>query len=280
MICRDLLYNILGRKRAQADFRVIPITLVLAVLTLSACTSQGTPLAAPPAPLSTPTVKPNPCAPENLKGTAAALNRFMQRFDDESALAANVPRSQLATHIAALQSIRREAQNESAPDCVSTLKQLQLAHMDTVINTMLSFMSRGDQGAVAQGIGAGRQQHDQYVLELARLLGITAIPVTPPPTRTAGPPAEAGPAATAQSVPLASGFVAVNPGPVPVTLRAVPATAGEMVATLPVGQSAVALGGSSDGQWIQVVVPDHPYQTAWVLASLVQVVLPTPVATP
>jgi hypothetical protein len=200
----------------------------------------------------------------------------MQQFDDESALASNVPRSQLATRVAALQSIRRQAQNQSAPGCVAQLKQLQLTHMNTVIDTMLAFLSRGDQGAVTQGIEAGRQQHDQYVVELARLLGITAVAVTPRPTLSAAQPGGTATAGRAQSALASSGFIAVNPGPVPITLRAVPATAGAVVATLPVGASAAALGGSPDGEWIQVVVPDHPYQTAWLLASLVQLTLPTP----
>jgi hypothetical protein len=177
----------------------------------------------------------------------------------------------LATRIAALQSIRRQAQVQSAPGCVAQLKQLQLTHMNTVIDTMLAFMSRGDQGAVAQGVEAGRAQHDQYVLELARVMGIPAAAVTPRPTLSAASPPEGTPVDAGQSA-----FVALNPGPVPITLRAVPATAGEAVATLPVGGSATALGGSTDGEWIQVVVPDHPYQTAWVLASLVQITVPTP----
>lgn len=250
--------------------RSISVILVVTGAVLAGCASPSTPLA------PSPSAKPDPCAPENIKNTAGAVNSIMQQFDDESALASNVPRSQLATRIAALQSIRRDAQNQSTPGCVAQLKQLQLTHMNTVIDTMLGFMSRGDQGAVAQGIQAGREQHDQYVVELARLLGITAIAVTPRPTLSAAPPPEEETVDGGQSVPVASGFIALNPGPSPVTLRAVPATAGEAVATLPVGQSAAALGGTPDGEWIQVVVPDHPYQTAWVLASLVQITVPTP----
>jgi hypothetical protein len=200
----------------------------------------------------------------------------MQQFDDESALASNVPRSQLAPRIEALQDIRRRTQDHDVSQCVEELRQLQLTHMNTVIETMLSFMSRGDQAAVAQGIHQGRGQHDQYVAELARLMGVTAAAAAPRPTLPAASASGEALAEAGQGAAAATGFIVVNPGPVTITLRAVPATAAEAVGTLRVGQSATALGGSADGEWIQVVLPGHPYQTAWVLASLVQIAVPTP----
>jgi hypothetical protein len=102
-------------------------------------------------------------------------------------------------------------------------------------------------------------------------VAVAAEPITA--ATTSAEQTLAGNAPTA--IPVSS-FVAVNPGPVPITLRAVPATSGEILATLPVGGAAAALGGSPDGEWVHVVVPDHPYQTAWVLASLVQITVPTP----
>jgi hypothetical protein len=253
--------------------------MLMTAAMVAACGTAAPPLAAASTPSVAlpPSATPDPCAPQYMRSTVGEVNRVMQKFDDESSLASSVPRSQLATHIAALQSIRREALNQTTPPCVAQLRELELTHMNTVIDTMLAFLGRGDQVAVTKGISVGRQQHDQYVLELARLLGVTAVAVTPAPSGTMSAASEVAPTPGGQNPPGASsGFVALNAGPVPVTLRAVPATAGDMVATLPIGQSAVALGGSSDGQWIQVIVPDHPYQTAWVLASLVQVVLPTP----
>jgi hypothetical protein len=259
----------LGRVGVKA-YRSISLILLVTGTTLSACAGPGTP------PVPIPTAVPDPCASENIEGTAGAINSLMQQFDDESALASNVTRSQLAARIAALQSIRRQAQDHDAPTCVAQLKQLQLIHMDSVIETMLAFMSRGDQAAVARGIQLGREQHDQYVVELARLLGMTALAVTPQPASPVTSASVEARAGTAQTAIPVSGFVAVNPGPVLITLRSLPATSGEVVATLPVGGSAAALGGSPDGEWVHVVVPDHPYQTAWVLASLVQITVPTP----
>jgi hypothetical protein len=250
--------------------RSISVILLVTGTILSACASPVT----APAPL--PPAISDPCAPENIQDTTAVINDLMQQFDDESALASNVPRSQLAARIVALQSIRRQAQDYDAPGCVAQLKLLQLKHMNSVIETMLAFLSRGDQAAVAQGIQAGREQHDQYVVELARLLGMPAVAVTPRPTTAAASASAEATIGNAQTAIPVSSFVAVNPGPVPITLRSVPATSGEVVGTLPVGGSAAALGGSPDGEWVHVVVPDHPYQTAWVLASLVQITVPTP----
>ena len=69
---------------------------------------------------------------------------------------------------------------------------------------------------------------------------------------------------------------AINPGPFPVNLRAEPDVNGKLVTTLDVGQSVTALAASSDGQWYQVVVPGKPDETAWVLATEVRLVEPTP----
>jgi len=233
-----------------------------AVLILTACGGQAAPTVTP-SPAVSPTF--DICSPANIKGAAGAVNEFMRQFDDESVLASNVPRGQLAPHISALQGIRRGAQDQRVPGCLTQLKQLQLVHMNTVINTLLAFMGGGSQSGVTQGIEVARQQHDEYVLELARIMGVTPVVVTPPPTQPVTPGAVPGP-----------GIVAVNPGPFPINLRASPSLDGELVTTLDVGQSVTALAASSDGQWYQVVVPGKPDQTAWVLATEVRLVEATP----
>ena len=243
-------------------FAIAFLALATAATLLAACGGQGGPTAAP-APSATATF--DFCAPDNIRGSAGAVNEFMRRFDDESVLASNVPRSQLAPHISELQNIRRGAQDQRVPSCLTHLKQLQLVHMNTVINTLLAFLGGGSQSGVTQGIETARQQHDEYVLELARLMGVTPVVVTPPPTQPVTPGAVPGP-----------GIVAINPGPFPVNLRAEPDVNGKLVTTLDVGQSVTALAASSDGQWYQVVVPGKPDETAWVLATEVRLVEPTP----
>jgi hypothetical protein len=128
---------------------------------------------------------PDSCAPENIKASVQEVHKFMREFDDASTLAASRPREELADSIANLQRIRRDAEDQSTPGCLSTLKTYEVSHMNTVINTLIAFMGGADQKSVDQGIAVARQQHDQYTLELARLLGITMVPAAGAGTATA-----------------------------------------------------------------------------------------------
>lgn len=121
---------------------------------------------------------PDPCAPENIEMEVQKVHAYMREFDDASTLAASRPREELSASIADLQRIRREAEDQPTPPCLATLKTYQVSHMNSVINTLISFMGGADQTTVDQGIALARDQHDQYTLELARLLGITVEPAT------------------------------------------------------------------------------------------------------
>jgi len=158
---------------------LLPI-LILALL-LTACGNQKT---LTPASTSTPNPSqtPDPCAKENLPGQVKKVNDIMREFDDSSLLAANATKDQLQPAIADLQRIRREAEDLSVPSCLSALSQLQLAHMNTVITTMIAFMGGADQASLNKGIGLARQQHDAYTLELSRLLGLTMVAPSASPT--------------------------------------------------------------------------------------------------
>lgn len=170
------------------------LVFALAVL-LSAC--GNTPPAAvdnvgnTPVATSAPTMTntPDPCGPENREAEVQNIHKYMREFDDASSLAASRPREQLADAIAELQRIRRESEDQPTPSCLVDLKTYQISHMNSVINTLMAFMSGTDQQAVDQGIALAREQHDQYTLELARLLGLTIEPATvvPPPTETPTP---------------------------------------------------------------------------------------------
>ena len=130
---------------------------------------------------------PDPCAPENIKASVQEVHKFMREFDDASTLAASRPREELADSIANLQRIRRDAEDQLTPACLATLKTYEVSHMNSVINTLIGFMGGADQQSVDQGIAVARQQHDQYTLELARLLGITMVPATAAVTPTETP---------------------------------------------------------------------------------------------
>ena len=134
---------------------------------------------------------PDPCVLPQLEAAVQSVHRHMREFDDASILASNMPREQLSGPIAELQRIRREAEDETVPGCLLALKTHQIDHMNSVIDTLVAFMGGTDQQTLEQGIATARQQHDDYTLELARLLGLTVVPATVPvistPEETATP---------------------------------------------------------------------------------------------
>lgn len=162
---------------------ILGLTLVLVVF-LSAC-GNNIPTSAPSA-----TSTPDPCAPENIEAEVQKVHKFMREFDDASSLAASRPREELADAISDLQRIRREAEDQVIPHCLGDLKTYQVSHMNSVINTLVAFMGGSDQQIVDRGIALAREQHDQYTLELARLLGLTieAATIIPPPAETPATP--------------------------------------------------------------------------------------------
>ena len=158
--------------------------------TTQAATSSPSSL---PASSSTPELSatPDPCSSGQVEAEVQKVHRHMREFDDASILASNLPRDQLTDQVANLQRIRREAEDEQIPACLTALKKNQVDHMNSVINTLLVFIGGADTKTLEQGIAIARQQHDDYTLELARLLGLTVVPATVPvistPAETATP---------------------------------------------------------------------------------------------
>ena len=164
------------------------LTSASALLT-SACIPISPVVESTAIPSSIPTITntPDPCAPENLEAEVQKIHKYMREFDDASSLAASRPQEQLGDSIAELQRIRREAEDQLTPPCLINLKTYQISHMNSVINTLIAFMGGTDQQIVDQGIALARQQHDQYTLELARVLGLTIVPGTVLPLVTDTP---------------------------------------------------------------------------------------------
>ena len=262
------------------------LTLIVTII-ISACGSPEqavtqsptrTSKATAPTILPSPSATPDPCAPENIAAEVEKVHRLMREFDDASLLASNTPIAQLNPSIADLQRIRRDAEDQPIASCVASLKQYQLAHMNTVINTMLFMLSykgtEAETEALNQGIALARQQHDQYVLELANILGLTVVAA--PTTAAQGTPEIGG-------TPTPAPLVITNPGPTTVNLREQPSLDGGTIGILDVGASSVVLGRTADSLWYQVEFPGKPGYNAWVYASLVQLSDPTaelPVVTP
>ncbi len=166
------------RRLLHAVFLVLILVIALAgCVSVPAAAPTATAILITPATLSAFTT-PDPCAPGQIETETQKVHKHMREFDDASILASNMPREQLGDAIANLQRVRREAEDEPIPVCLTNLKAYQVNHMNSVINTLMAFMSKTDQKTIDQDISIARQQHDQYTLELARLLGLTVMPAT------------------------------------------------------------------------------------------------------
>lgn len=122
-------------------------------------------------------------------------------------------------------------------------------------------MSGSNQGILSQGIELARQQHNQYALEYARLLGLTVVVM---PTHT--------PDAAITDTPQPSSvinYVAINSGTEAVNIYSEPSEISTIMAVLGVGESTRALSQSDDNLWLIVELPGHPGQTGWVAAARV-----------
>lgn len=169
----------------------IPVLIVLisAFLVLSACSTAPAPT---PAPSHTPTTPATPtpdlCSPDNLRLVVKPVNDLMLQFDDYAAIASRSDKSSLPLILPNMQTIRRIAQNRDVPPCLTTLHRHQLTYMDTVISTLLEFQKPSPAAAaIATSITGAQYFHQEYALELARVLGVTLTPPADAPTAVATP---------------------------------------------------------------------------------------------
>src|SRR5512147_1393601 len=101
-------------------------------------TSQAVPSESNPAPQPTstfeapdsPTSTPDPCSSGQIEAEVQKVHRHMREFDDASVLASKLPRDEVSTSVAELQRIRREAEDEKIPACLTDLKGYQVDHMN------------------------------------------------------------------------------------------------------------------------------------------------------
>jgi hypothetical protein len=106
----------------------------------------------------------------------------MRQFDDYSVLASNIVQSQMVLVIPPMQEIRRDAEDQAIPACLDELKRLELLYMDSTLQALLAFQSSSNVETLTAAILQSRQYHDDYAIELARLLGVTLGPPTASPT--------------------------------------------------------------------------------------------------
>ena len=257
------------------------IVLSLSIF-LSACgtvkaTTTDTPTAAF-------TSTPDPCSSANLPAEVVKVHKLTREFDDYAALASNTPQAQLIQIIPDMQRVLRDAEDQVAPACLTDLKKLQLADMNTVVQTLMGFMntSAKDTAGVTQinaGIAQARNLHGQYDIEMARLLGITLVPRPTSAPGTVTPQANATPVSS-EAAPV---ITVTNNSASAVNLRSAPDLNAPEAGILGIKISTLALGKTADEQWVRVQIPDKPGQIAWVYAPLVQLSVPIsvlPVITP
>ena len=243
---------------------------------LAACGAIKPAVTATPSPSAT----PDPCSAKNLPTTITPMNNLMRQFDDYATLAANTPQSQLVQVIPPLQAILRAAEDQAVPACLKDIKGYQLQYMNTTIQVMLAFESNAKSDVLSAGRAKAHQYHNQYMIGMARLLGLTVVVA---PTATAGAQTP-NPSVTPSAQTVT--FTVVNSGPNPLNLHVSPSLTSQIVATLPAGQSVTALGKMATGEWIEIEAPGQPGKTYWVYKTLVQfssgnlaslpVVTPTP----
>jgi hypothetical protein len=250
-------------------------TAICILLFLSACGKLAPAITSTSTPSVTPTL--DPCSSSNLPLAVRPVNDLMRQFDDYAALAQSTPQSQLVQVIPPLQTIRRAAENQAVPVCLKQLKVDQLSYMDTLIQTLLAFDANANSDVLKGGAAQAQQYHNQYVIELAHLLGMTVVV---PPSITPGTPPTPGKTST----PALSAITITNPGPNPINLHASASLTSATVGTMNVSASAVAVGKTAAGDWVLIQVPGQTGKTVWLYATLIKFasgdINSLPVATP
>lgn len=203
------------------------------------------------------------CSTSNLPNTIKPVNDLTRQFDDYAALARNTPQSQLVQVIPPLQAIRRTSEDQGLPICLKQLKSYQVSYMDAFIQTMLAFELNASPDVLKAGIAQSQQYHDQYMSEMAHLLGVT---VAPSSTSIMGTP---NPAGTGTAVSTSLPITVTNPGTSSINLHSSSSLTSPIIGKLDVGAAATAIGKSADGDWLLIQIPKQSGKTAWVYTSLV-----------
>lgn len=199
------------------------------------------------------------CAPENIQAEIEKVTIFQRDFDDVSLLAQSTPQNQAAVVILELQRLRRSALDNDAPDCLDSIKEIQLRYMNGVISTLVRFMAGGDSETINQQLSATRILRIEYETELARLLGVPYYTPTPFPTPVVPTP---------------------TPAPTPVTMTITteqdinlfqgPGINYNVVGNFLRGQQALAYTRSENNEWVLIQLFDNPEVQGWVAVRLVR----------
>lgn len=207
-------------------------------------------------PAASPT--PDPCSAANLPYSVKTVNDLMRQFDDYAVLASNTRREQLFDVIPPMQAVRRSAEDLLVPPCLEDLKRIQLQYMETMLQTLLAFLSNPQSDTVSAGMVQARQQHDQYTLEIARLLGLTVVPARNEAEATSQAP---------QTTSTPAAFTVINATDHTVNVRASASMTSQKIGVLNMTETATAIGKSANDEWVLITLAG---QNGWVYATLIQ----------
>jgi hypothetical protein len=193
------------------------------------------------------------CTAENKLIETKRLNRYMVTFDDLSVLAQATPREQLAVVILEMQKVRRDAAFEEVQPCFSNLQITQVNFMNGVVNTMTSFLSGIEADTLTELITETRNQRTLYDTELASLLGMTYVTLTPAPTIEAPAETPTFTPAPIRALAAQDGYILDGPG-----------TQFMAIETFLIGQEANIIAKSADGQWLKISRGVPTEVTGWI----------------
>jgi len=157
---------------ALKELKFFSILVILLALFLTACNAQSSQETSTELPSSA-AQTPDPCSAANISDSAAPILAGMAEFDDASDLAANTPHEQLTGPISDLQAIRRAAEDYEVPDCLVPLKIAQIDYMNSVIDTMLMFLSMEQEEVIMVGIEITDELRALYENTATSILGET-----------------------------------------------------------------------------------------------------------
>lgn len=150
-----------------------------------------------------PSFTPDPCSPESLSEQVAHVHALTREFEDTALLLTSTLLGNTSVSLVHdLQRIRRAAEDQIVPSCLTDLKAYQIVHMNArieVFGTALSFFNAyGSSGDLFMPDGVTYKQDvlnaaleplyakaqvaaKQYEIEYNRLLGFTPVPPMPAP---------------------------------------------------------------------------------------------------
>ncbi|MFN8410890.1 MAG: hypothetical protein U0Z26_00745 [Anaerolineales bacterium] len=178
---------------------IVIIVIVGSQIGFAPTTPKSSASSETPAPAITATS--DPCADANIAVSISDFEKLSREFEDIYNIAAITASNQLTPLTTDLQRVRREAEDYSAPSCLSTLKGLQINYMNAYIEALMTLIAalqvkvdplpnmtqaQYDQAMndalspyysrASQLVTEAAALQNKYVIEKARLLGVTLAP--------------------------------------------------------------------------------------------------------